>query len=264
MTQQFTPEEVAALKKVAADSSKPRTTHVLQVLDRSSSMAVGKAITISAYNEQLEAMRQAHEKDGSEITVTLVMFANTAEIAFKQRSITDFQGLGLDDKSYQPDGMTALYDAIGLAIETAQTFPKDGDTAFLLQIFTDGDENSSRNYGAAQLKSKIEELNATGKWTVTVAGPHGSVDLFARSLSIYAGNVTGFNPSSLQSRTYNKTAMINAHTHYFAERAAGVMAVADAYSSTAGHEGDGLVIKDVSTLKVDAQAATPTDQHSGA
>jgi hypothetical protein len=233
MSDQFSPEEVARLKQLAA---KPvRKTHVLQVLDRSSSMSTGKEITISTYNEQLDVMKQAQKKDGGEVTVSLVMFSYGAELVYKAKALDQVETLNLEN--YIPGGMTALYDAIGLAIETAQSLDASGDTAFLLQILTDGEENQSKIYTAEKLKSMIEELSATGKWTVTVSGPKGQVDVFAKNVSIPLGNTTGFDPHSLLSRASNKGIMVEAQAQYFASRAMGMTSVETAYSS---------VVKDLS------------------
>lgn len=248
MSGQFTPGEVARLKKLVAV---PRTTHVIQVLDRSSSMQTGRDITISTYNEQLDVMKQAQLRDGGVTTVTMVVFSYAAELAYQAQTLDKVQPLTTEN--YVPGGMTALYDAIGLAIESAKTLDASGDTAFLLQIFTDGEENQSKKFTLVQLKSMIEELNATGKWTVTVAGPKGTVDLFAKNIAIMPGNVTGFEPNSLASRSYTKGLMVDAQAHYFSARASGATSVADAYSSVTPPQNDLT-----SDKRPTASGATPT------
>lgn len=227
MSDQFTPEEVARLKALV--SPKKQKTHLIQVLDKSGSMVKGIDITISSYNEMLQVAQKAQQTSGGETTATLVTFGTTAALDYQNVSLD--AAVPLSKENYVPDGYTALYDAIGLAIETATKFEKDGDTAFLLQIFTDGGENYSTKFTMPRLKSMIEELNATGKWTVTVAGPQGAIDIFARDLSIAKGNVTSFDPSSIQSRTLNATNMVASTTHYFSARAEGATSIDDAYSA---------------------------------
>lgn len=232
---QFTEEEVAKLKKLIADT--PRKTHIIQVLDRSSSMYLGADITISSYNEMLQVSKQSQQEDNSVVTVTLVMFSDNVELAYKQRSLDEVQPLTRE--TYIPNGMTALYDAIGLSIQTARSFDSSGDTAFLLQIFTDGEENSSRTYNPARLKSMIQELQDSGKWTVTVAGPKGSIDIFAKELSIPQGNVTNFDPSSITSRNLNAQTMVSSHSHYMSARSKGVLSMTNAYSAVQPEQAEG-------------------------
>jgi hypothetical protein len=226
-TDQFTPEEMAKIRALIGTAKK--TTHIIQVLDESGSMNAGIDITLSSYNEMTDVARRAQLASGDETTATLITFADEAEVMYEQVPIGSV--VALTKANYVPEGMTALYDAIGLAIHTASKFKTDENTAFLLQIFTDGGENVSKFYGAPRLKSMIEELNATGKWTVTVAGPQGNIDIFAQALSIPTGNVTGFDPGSLQSRSINASNMIASTAHYFSARAAGQSMVNDAYSA---------------------------------
>jgi hypothetical protein len=230
MSDQFTPEEVRAIRKIIGSKPKKRTTHVIQVLDESHSMTTGKDITLSSYNEMQHAAKNS-VKGEDVITFTLVKF--NEHVSIPTIRVSAEYVTPLSDMNYVPNGCTALFDAIGIAIETARNFPTDEDTAYLLQIFTDGYDNSSSKYNADKLKPLIEELQSTGKWTVTVAGPQGNIDLFTRFLGIAKGNVTGFNPDSVSSRLYNGTMMATATSNYFAARSAGQSNVMDSYSSIA-------------------------------
>lgn len=229
MVDQFTPEEVRKLKALIGSKTKPRTTHVIQVLDESSSMTTGKDVTVSSYNEMQDIAKKSVVGTEDSVTFTLVKFSDYASISSVR--VPAGNAVALNNENYRPHGMTALFDAIGLAIKTVRNYPQDDETAFLLQIFTDGDENSSTQYTAAALKSLIDELNTTGRWTVTVAGPRGNIDLFTRGLGIAKGNITTFDPSSYQSRVSNAGMMLNSTANYFAARSVGTTAVYDSYSS---------------------------------
>lgn len=228
MADQFSPEEVRKIKQLIGSPLKKRTTHVIRVLDESGSMITGRDITISSYNEMQQTAKMAATEDHS-VLVTLVKFNHEASIISNRAPVAAATPLSTDN--FIPGGSTALFDAIGLAIDTAQKYPQDADTAFLLQIFTDGEENASTKYTADRLKSIISELNASGKWTITVAGPKGNIDLFTRYLGVPLGNVTSFDPTSVQSRFKNAGMMANATANYFVGRAAGQTAVMDSYSS---------------------------------
>jgi hypothetical protein len=234
LADQFTPEEVRKLKALIGSKSKPRTTHVIQVLDESSSMSTGKDVTVSSYNEMQDIAKKSVAGTEDSITFTLVKFSDFASISSVR--VPADNAIGLNNENYRPHGMTALFDAIGLAITTARSYPQDSETAFLLQIFTDGDENASTQYTAQQLKSLIAELNSTGRWTVTVAGPRGNIDIFTKGLGIAKGNTTTFDPTSYQSRVSNAGMMLNSTANYFAARSVGTTAVYDSYSSIAADE----------------------------
>lgn len=237
MSDQFTPEEMEKIQALIGTKVN-KTTHIIQVLDKSGSMDTGKDITLSSYNEMLGIAKKAQEESGDEVTATLITFSDEAQVVYQESSLSAV--VPLNEGNYVPNGLTALYDAIGLAIHTASKFKTDGNTAFLLQIFTDGGENKSKFYGAYRLKSMINELNTTGKWTITVAGPKGNLDLFTDTLNIAKGNVTGFDPSSLYSRSVNAAHMSASTAHYFDARSMGSTSISNAYSAVVKDE-DGTI-----------------------
>jgi Mg-chelatase subunit ChlD len=199
----LTPEEEQILQTLQAKKAQAvgsKIVHVIQVLDKSSSMDTGIDITIGAFNENLDILSQ--QKEGvAKTTATLITFSDADKVKAEYKESTPDRATRLHRSNYAPRGMTALYDAIGYALELSRNFEgADASAQFLLQIFTDGDENVSRRYTASKLKSMIEELNATGRWTVTVMGPRGQLDLFTKNLGVKTGNTVQFDPSSLRSR----------------------------------------------------------------
>jgi hypothetical protein len=239
----LTPEEeqiLQTLQAKKAQSTGEKIVHVINVLDRSRSMDTGIDITISAFNENLGVL--AAQEKVAKVTATLVTFSSNDKVKVEYAAAHPDRATHLNKSNYIPDGWTALYDAIGLAIETAQGF--DGalsNAQFLLQVFTDGDENHSRKYTAARLKSMIGELNATGRWTVTVMGPRGSLDLFTKNLGVLSGNTVQFDASSVRSRGFAKSALNASTSNYFTATAAGATSVDCAYSSVvAGGDVDNL------------------------
>jgi Mg-chelatase subunit ChlD len=228
----LTPEEEQILntlqnKKDAATGNK--LIHVINVLDKSGSMTTGIDITIAAFNENLDVM--ASKSQGARVTASLITFSTNVHVEYTQASPDRAQRLNREN--YVPDDFTALYDAIGRAIELAQGFEGAKTNAqFLLQIFTDGDENRSRIYrDPSKLKSMIQELNSTGRWTVTVMGPKGSLDLFTSRMGIYAGNTVQFDQGSLKSRSAARSVMNASTEAYFTASAAGATSMDSAYSS---------------------------------
>jgi len=175
-------ERVEALEKKAGI---PKKTHVLFVLDRSSSMNSRREETISTFNEQIKTLVEKRTQMG-EVTASLVLF---------NQHVTEVQfGVHLDEvkpldlSSYAPSGYTALRDGVGQTIKKALAELDDGgdDTAFLLIIITDGEENTSTMTPEA-FKSLMDEAKATKRWTIDILGC--DVDLtVAKSVGLGVAN----------------------------------------------------------------------------
>jgi Mg-chelatase subunit ChlD len=119
------------------------TQYVAFVLDRSSSMLSIKEAAISAFNEQLDTLRK---ESGSDINtlVTVTQFNEAVELG-ETKPLPTIEMLTED--TYQPGGMTALYDAIGeTTIQVAKRYREDkSDAAVLFVVVTDGTVPSSPN-----------------------------------------------------------------------------------------------------------------------
>jgi uncharacterized protein YegL len=206
-----------------------RKLYVFKVVDSSTSMAPHREITISTFNESLGALADSEV----ETFVTMVEFASSAKVKYSGVPFTAVSRLNYD--SYRPSGNTALYDAIGLAFETADKLESDSNTSFLLEILTDGEENCSSRYNQHSVAAEIERRKRTGQWTVTVMGPKGSIDLFAR-MGVELGNIATFNASSAASRSAVKGVMSSATRGYVnsVNSAVGAVSVGTTYASVVG------------------------------
>lgn len=209
-----------------------RKLYVFKVLDKSSSMSPHKEVTIATYNESLAAL----ESSEVETFVTLIEFASQAKVAYRAMPFTS--ATKLNHGNYNPSGMTAMYDAIGLAFETADQLETDGNTSFLLEILTDGEENQSTRYNAQTIKNEIERRKRTGQWTITVMGPKGSVNLF-QNMGVEVGNIATFNANSVKSRGAVKGVMSSATRGYVQtlNNSTGAVSVGTTYASVVGTNG---------------------------
>ncbi len=107
--------------------------------------------------------------------------------------------------AYQPQGMTALFDAIGQGF---QLVPEQQDSV-LVTILTDGQENSSQEYDQAAITKLISDKKAgTPAWTITFMGTTEQAMQAAQSWGVSRGNSLsvsndgkGFNKSM---RSYSK------------------------------------------------------------
>lgn len=165
----------------------PNLSHIIFVLDESSSMSSCWDQTISGYNEYLKAQKEDAEKTGIKTLVSLYKF-NGHDV----RAIFDRQDVGevqpLDKNSYHPSGGTNLLDAMGgvmMKINLLLADKKKADReSVIITVLTDGEENQSRTFRNDDIKAMVEK--AEGKnWGFMFLG--ANIDAF------HAGAAMGFN-----------------------------------------------------------------------
>jgi hypothetical protein len=88
----------------------------------------------------------------------------------------------LNDKTYQPNCCTALYDAMGLSLNALRKRAADEDKV-LVTVVTDGYENASREYSGKAVKALVEELKEKG-WVFAYIGANHDVEAAATSIAI--------------------------------------------------------------------------------
>lgn len=124
------------------------------VLDKSGSMAAVRSATIEGFNE----FKGEQTRESGEARFTLTLFDTEflhACTAVPIREVPD-----LDMQSYQPDGCTALYDALAHTIGAADTFLAGIDERpqqVLFVVMTDGFENASREFTRDQVLEMIAD-----------------------------------------------------------------------------------------------------------
>lgn len=156
-----------------------KSTDVFIVADLSGSMRGTKEQKLREMVQELVKTLADEEVKGNQVfNVTLVPFSSTAtwsptRVASAIRP-TEIAAL---NTAYPMGSQTALRDAIGYTIEKSKP-----DAVTLISVFSDGEENASYAYSAARLKVKIAELDQTGNFTLTFAGPES-----ARQMLVAAG-----------------------------------------------------------------------------
>ena len=205
-------------------------THAALILDESLSMSRHKGVALEGYNTQVDVIKEGARGAGK----TLVSLNVFNSVPRQVLSAVDVEILRkLQPHEYSPNGGTALFDAFGdtIALLLAQPGAQDPNTAFLVSGFTDGEENSSTRYSGKVLKDLITRLEATGRWTFTLMGPHGGAQELASVLNLNVGNVAAFDPARQESVHEAFSTMKLASNGYMNMRSSGERASACFYSS---------------------------------
>lgn len=93
-----------------------------------------------------------------------------------------------------PQMMTALNDAVVAALEVVrQDMLRDSNSAYLVMVITDGQDNSSRVFDVT-VAAAARELIKTDRLTLVGNGPTGSAGKFT-ALGVPAGNIQGWTPT---------------------------------------------------------------------
>jgi Mg-chelatase subunit ChlD len=137
------------------------------ILDESGSMYSNREATISSVNEFIQSQNIA---DG-ETWVTLVKFADYSKVVLESAPIQQFEPLTV--KTYVPNGCTALFDAIGDAVNKIRV---KGKEKVMVVIMTDGEENASRKYTFKQIQDLVAKYRKS-KWEFVFLG--ADIDSYA-------------------------------------------------------------------------------------
>ena len=167
------------------------------VLDRSGSMGSLTEEVIGSFNNFLDEQKKVE----GEATFTLIQFDDQYEVNF---DAIDLQKTShLDENTYVPRGMTALFDAVGKAIiSTGKRLSAMDESVrpekviFLIQ--TDGEENASKEFSLKKVKSMIREQQEVYSWEFVFLGANIDAVSVAADIGIrqdramkYANNAQG-------------------------------------------------------------------------
>lgn len=133
---------------------------ILFIMDESGSMS-------SMGNEPIQGLNDFYKKqnESGEFMSTLCTFSTDVRFAHKNMKGKDIPVI--TNSQYKPNGMTALYDAIGESVKfQLEQNPKN----VLLVIMTDGEENSSQNYNKKDIKTLLKKMEDENGWKIMYLG----------------------------------------------------------------------------------------------
>ena len=166
---------------------------IINIIDKSSSMKSMIDIAISGFNEFLTNQKDVEGK----ALVSTVLFSgwNQYEMVYEDVNVQNCKFL--NKENYQPDGMTALYDAIGQTInheiDKLGNLPiEERPEKILCVILTDGDENNSRVFKQDSIKKLIGEMKEDFKWEFIFLAANEEASTTAEIMGISRGNSYAF------------------------------------------------------------------------
>lgn len=216
------------------------------VLDKSGSMEPIRDATISGFNEFKND--QAREDGSAYFTLTLFDTRfNTVARAVPVREVTD-----LSRQTYDPNGMTALYDAIGHTMALTDDFvAKHHPKQVLFVIMTDGEENSSREFRRERIFEMIRDRQERAGYDFIYLGANQDSYRVGRDMGLRDGRTLDYAYSSDAARATMQRASRNVTAHrrmgleqsdaFFSEDMEALGAVsADAWRDMSPEERDNL------------------------
>lgn len=168
-------------------------TAITVILDRSGSMEPIDKDTCGGLNTFIAEQRKAEGR----ATMTLVRFNGTYELDYLDKPIAEVKPL----TTLYPMGGTALNDAIGKTIDELggrlSRLPEaERPGKVVVVIVTDGEENASKVFTAAQIKEKIEHQRHNYNWQFVFLGANQDAIANARALGISAAHSANYSMSN--------------------------------------------------------------------
>ena len=185
-----------APKKGKKTATKPERvkngiTEIVFIIDKSGSMAGLEDDTVGGFNSFIEKQKS---EDGVAY-VTTVMFSTRHEKVHDREDIRNVEPLTRED--YRVGGGTALYDALGDTVKHIQTVHRyvraeDVPEKTIFVITTDGEENSSRLYCAADIKKMVKACESERGWEFLFLGANIDAFCAADRIGIHSSRATTY------------------------------------------------------------------------
>lgn len=191
------------------------------IVDESGSMIDCVESVINGIKEQINKISTLQiDFVDEEITIGLTTFNDNVKHHFFQSKPTDVKLV--DFGFFEPEGTTALYDAMGSTIkiiENEVNLDNILSTTFVIIILTDGYENASKFYNLETIRSNISRLEKTGRWVFSFIGATLDAVIIGNDMAIKPHNSFNFDKSEMNSMVWKK--LSNAMTTYFDKKSNG-------------------------------------------
>ena len=167
--------------KYQAKKAGSTKSHIVFLLDESSSMESCYDATIDGFNEFLDSQKKDAKKSGIETSVSLYKFdGHSVKEVYNHKNVKSVKKLTRND--YRPNGMTNLLDAIGTTIGRINNVFSDQKKkereSIIICVLTDGQENFSKEYKDRDIKDMVGACEKQN-WGFMFLG--ANIDAFAAS-----------------------------------------------------------------------------------
>lgn len=172
-----------------------RTILINFVLDKSGSMDVIRNATISGFNEFLGDQ----QREGGKALMTLTLFDTRFDTVANAVPIAKIRPL--DASTYIPDGMTALYDAMGHTMQMTDSFVAvNKPDQVLFVVMTDGEENSSREFSHRRIFDMIAERQDKAGYEFIYLGANQDSYAVSTGMGMRSGRSLDYVQTDVESR----------------------------------------------------------------
>lgn len=182
---------------------KKNLTEIVLIVDKSGSMNTIKNDTIGGVNSFLKSQK---EEDG-ETTITLVLFDSDTNVVYQ--SIDIQSAAELTNKTYIPNGSTALYDSLGISLKLIkkridELSEEEKPEKVIVAVVTDGVENSSRlvnkeglrKYTKDKIFEKITKLQTDSNYIFLYLGANQDAMQVGTEMGFMSNNTVSYSADS--------------------------------------------------------------------
>jgi hypothetical protein len=163
-----------------------KKTEIVFVLDRSTSMHSIAQKAVDGFN----AFLKEQQKSPKGKRLTLLQFDNKLEYIYKSKKISKCIPL-VNGETYVIQGWTALLDAIGTAVHSVWHSKN-----VILAVYTDGQENSSKEFTTKNIKKMLKRATKKG-WETIFLAAEVDTTYFTQVLNVNANKVAFVNKGDM-------------------------------------------------------------------
>lgn len=204
---------VKAATPVAAGEETNSVPHIVAILDISGSMNMIRDDAIGAYNSFIDEQKAL----GDDAKLTVILFDDQYKVLQDGAPIKD--AIKFDHNNFVPRGMTAMNDAIGRTINKFRTMYENGELAAgaIFTVVTDGQENSSIEYTANDIKEMITKAESELDWKFVYLAANQDAFATGKNYGFAAVNTVQYSADAVGVKTMSST-MSNYVTDYRTSR----------------------------------------------
>lgn len=172
----------------------PNLTHIEVILDRSGSMDLLADEMVKQLNEFVNEQRALP----GEATLSLTVFNHEVITVLEDRPVKEILVIGRND--YKPEGLTALYDAVGSRIDStgerlAKLPEEQRPSKVLFLIITDGLNNRCYRYDQKMVFDRITHQEEVYSWVFTYLGANQDAFVEGDKIAVKSGATLNFAPT---------------------------------------------------------------------